>query len=60
MKALSIRCLLVAASVALILRAQEVNSLPAGVHRLTLTVDGTERTGFYYAPESAKSGCGVS
>jgi len=55
MKALSIRCLAIAACIALILRAQDAGSLPEGVHRLTLTIDGTERTGFYYAPASAKS-----
>jgi polyhydroxybutyrate depolymerase len=55
MKALPVRCLLIAASVALILRAQEADRLPEGVHRLKLNVEGTERTGFYFAPESAKT-----
>ena len=33
---------------------QVSEALPAGFHRLSLTVEGLPRTGFYYAPEKAK------
>lgn len=46
---------LVALHLPLCVHAQEGKVLPLGFHRLSLTVEGTQRTGFYYVPEKAKT-----
>jgi polyhydroxybutyrate depolymerase len=46
---------LVALFLPLCIHAQEGRELPPGFHRLSLMVEGTQRTGFYYAPEQAKT-----